>query len=164
MSPSNLPMIIPSKRAWNHGRIIGQKRPVFQSMSGPSAFGWNLQARSEISHYSILLSTASYVDVTWSADILINQFLLTMPNRFLLTIPLPDFLRTDHRADGSTCRLCVLHLGMCFERRDIFIDLINEKNRWVWNGSTNIKSPAARLLCDRRLRQGFHENGEILCS
>ena len=28
MSTSNLPMIIPSKRAWNHGRIIGQKRPL----------------------------------------------------------------------------------------------------------------------------------------
>lgn len=28
MSASNLPMIIPSKRAWNHGRIIGQKRPL----------------------------------------------------------------------------------------------------------------------------------------
>lgn len=28
MSSSNLPMIIPSKRAWNHGRIIVQKRPL----------------------------------------------------------------------------------------------------------------------------------------
>ena len=28
MSTSNLPMIIPSKRAWNRGRIIGQKRPL----------------------------------------------------------------------------------------------------------------------------------------
>ena len=28
MSASNLPMIIPQKRAWNRGRIIGQKRPL----------------------------------------------------------------------------------------------------------------------------------------
>ncbi|MEM7561358.1 MAG: tyrosine-type recombinase/integrase [Planctomycetota bacterium] len=28
MSTSNLPMVIPSKKAWNHGRIIGQKRPL----------------------------------------------------------------------------------------------------------------------------------------
>ena len=28
MSTFNLPMIIPSKRAWNNGRIIGQKRPL----------------------------------------------------------------------------------------------------------------------------------------
>ncbi|MEM1376583.1 MAG: tyrosine-type recombinase/integrase [Pseudomonadota bacterium] len=28
MSASNLPMVIPSKRAWNRGRIIGQKRPL----------------------------------------------------------------------------------------------------------------------------------------
>lgn len=25
---TNLPMIVPSKKAWNHGRIIGQKRPL----------------------------------------------------------------------------------------------------------------------------------------
>ncbi len=28
MATLNLPMIIPSRRAWNHGRIIGQKRPL----------------------------------------------------------------------------------------------------------------------------------------
>lgn len=28
MSASNVPMVIPSKRAWNSGRIIGQKRPL----------------------------------------------------------------------------------------------------------------------------------------
>ena len=28
MSASNLPMVIPSKKAWNRGRIIGQKRPL----------------------------------------------------------------------------------------------------------------------------------------
>lgn len=28
MSISNLPMVIPSKKAWNDGRIIGQKRPL----------------------------------------------------------------------------------------------------------------------------------------
>ena len=28
MSGFNLPMVIPAKRAWNHGRIIGQKRPL----------------------------------------------------------------------------------------------------------------------------------------
>ncbi len=28
MSTINLPMVVASKRAWNHGRIIGQKRPL----------------------------------------------------------------------------------------------------------------------------------------
>ncbi|MCP4314918.1 MAG: tyrosine-type recombinase/integrase [Hyphomicrobiales bacterium] len=28
MSAFNLPMVIPAKKAWNHGRIIGQKRPL----------------------------------------------------------------------------------------------------------------------------------------
>lgn len=28
MSASNLPMVIPSKKSWNHGRIVGQKRPL----------------------------------------------------------------------------------------------------------------------------------------
>ncbi|WP_299869716.1 tyrosine-type recombinase/integrase [uncultured Hoeflea sp.] len=28
MSASNLPVVIPSKKAWNNGRIIGQKRPL----------------------------------------------------------------------------------------------------------------------------------------
>lgn len=28
MSASNLPMVIPSKRAWNYGRIIGQRLPL----------------------------------------------------------------------------------------------------------------------------------------
>ena len=28
MPASNLPMVIPSKRAWNRGRIIGQKGPL----------------------------------------------------------------------------------------------------------------------------------------
>lgn len=28
MATLNLPMIIPCRRAWNHGRIIGQKRPL----------------------------------------------------------------------------------------------------------------------------------------
>ena len=28
MSTFNLPMVIPAKHAWNHGRIIGQKRPL----------------------------------------------------------------------------------------------------------------------------------------
>ena len=28
MSTFNLPMVVPAKKAWNHGRIIGQKRPL----------------------------------------------------------------------------------------------------------------------------------------
>lgn len=28
MSASNLPMLIPARRAWNHGRLVGQKRPL----------------------------------------------------------------------------------------------------------------------------------------
>ena len=28
MSSFNLPMVVPAKHAWNHGRIIGQKRPL----------------------------------------------------------------------------------------------------------------------------------------
>jgi len=28
MSAFNLPMVVPAKKAWNHGRIIGQKRPL----------------------------------------------------------------------------------------------------------------------------------------
>ena len=28
MYTSNLPMVVPAKKAWNHGRIIGQKRPL----------------------------------------------------------------------------------------------------------------------------------------
>ena len=28
MFTSNLPMVIPSKKPWNHGRILGQKRPL----------------------------------------------------------------------------------------------------------------------------------------
>lgn len=28
MSASSLPMVIPSKKSWNHGRIIGKKRPL----------------------------------------------------------------------------------------------------------------------------------------
>lgn len=28
MSALNLPMVVPAKKAWNHGRIIGQKRPL----------------------------------------------------------------------------------------------------------------------------------------
>ena len=28
MSVSNLPMVLPSKRSWNHGRILGQKNPL----------------------------------------------------------------------------------------------------------------------------------------
>lgn len=42
MSTSNLPMIIPSKRAWNNGRIIGQKRPLLPKHV------WAIRVRLEI--------------------------------------------------------------------------------------------------------------------
>ena len=42
MTKSNLPMIIPSKRAWNHGRIIGQKRPLLPKHV------WAIRVRLEI--------------------------------------------------------------------------------------------------------------------
>lgn len=42
MSTSNLPMIIPSKRAWNNGRIIGQKRPLLPKHV------WAIRLRLEI--------------------------------------------------------------------------------------------------------------------
>lgn len=42
MSAYNLPMIIPSKRAWNHGRIIGQKRPLLPKHV------WAIRVRLEI--------------------------------------------------------------------------------------------------------------------
>lgn len=42
MSTSNLPMIIPSKRAWNNGRIIGQKQPLLPKHV------WAIRVRLEI--------------------------------------------------------------------------------------------------------------------
>lgn len=39
----NLPMIIPSKRAWNHGRLIGQKRPLLPKHV------WAIRVRLELS-------------------------------------------------------------------------------------------------------------------
>lgn len=42
MSYCNLPMIIPAKRAWNHGRIIGQKRPLFPKLV------WAIRVRLEL--------------------------------------------------------------------------------------------------------------------
>lgn len=42
MSTSNLPMIIPSNRAWNHGRVIGQKRPLLPKHV------WAIRVRLEI--------------------------------------------------------------------------------------------------------------------
>ncbi len=42
MSASNLPMIIPQKRAWNRGRIIGQKRPLLPKHV------WAIRVRSEL--------------------------------------------------------------------------------------------------------------------
>lgn len=44
MSISNLPMIIPSKRAWNNGRIIGQKRPLLLKHV------WAIRVRLEIAN------------------------------------------------------------------------------------------------------------------
>ena len=43
MSTSNLPMVIPSNRAWNHGRIIGQKRPLLPKHV------WAIRVRLELS-------------------------------------------------------------------------------------------------------------------
>lgn len=43
MSASNLPIVIPSKKAWNHGRIIGQKRPLFPKHV------WAIRVRLELS-------------------------------------------------------------------------------------------------------------------
>lgn len=44
MSISNLPMIISSKRAWNYGRIIGQKRPLLPKHV------WAIRVRLELSN------------------------------------------------------------------------------------------------------------------
>lgn len=44
MTTSNLPMVIPSKRAWNHGRIIGQKRPLLPKHV------WAIRVRLEIAN------------------------------------------------------------------------------------------------------------------
>lgn len=41
---TNLPMIVPSKRAWNHGRIIGQKRPL------QPKHVWAIRVRLEIAN------------------------------------------------------------------------------------------------------------------
>jgi len=40
----NLPMIIPSRNAWNHGRIIGQKRPLLPKHV------WAIRVRLELSN------------------------------------------------------------------------------------------------------------------
>jgi hypothetical protein len=42
MSTFNLPMIVPSKGSWNHGRIIGQKRPLLPKHV------WAIRARLEL--------------------------------------------------------------------------------------------------------------------
>lgn len=44
MSTSNLPMIVPSTRAWNHGRIIGQKRPLLPKHV------WAIRVRLELAN------------------------------------------------------------------------------------------------------------------
>lgn len=44
MSTSNLPAIVPSKRAWNHGRIIGQKRPLLPKHV------WAIRVRLELAN------------------------------------------------------------------------------------------------------------------
>lgn len=44
MSISSLPMVIPSKRAWNRGRIIGQKRPLLPTHV------WAIRVRLEIAN------------------------------------------------------------------------------------------------------------------
>ena len=42
MSTFNLPMIVPPKRAWNHERIISQKRPLLPKHV------WAIRARLEL--------------------------------------------------------------------------------------------------------------------
>ena len=42
MYTSKQPMIIPSKRAWNNGRIIGQKRPLLLKHV------WGIRVRLEL--------------------------------------------------------------------------------------------------------------------
>ncbi|WP_291009894.1 tyrosine-type recombinase/integrase [Hoeflea sp.] len=44
MSASNLPMVIPSRRAWNNGRIIGQKRPLLPKHV------WAIRVRLELAN------------------------------------------------------------------------------------------------------------------
>lgn len=44
MSGSNLPMVTPSKRAWNHGRIVGQKRPLLPKHV------WAIRVRLELAN------------------------------------------------------------------------------------------------------------------
>jgi hypothetical protein len=44
MSASNLPMVIPSKKAWNNGRIIGQKRPLLPKHV------WAIRVRLELAN------------------------------------------------------------------------------------------------------------------
>jgi len=44
MSASNLPMVIPSKMAWNNGRIIGQKRPLLPKHV------WAIRVRLELAN------------------------------------------------------------------------------------------------------------------
>lgn len=44
MSTSNLPVILPSKRAWNCGRIIGQKRPLLPKHV------WAIRVRLELAN------------------------------------------------------------------------------------------------------------------
>jgi len=44
LASQSLPMIIPSKHAWNHGRIIGQKRPLLPKHV------WAIRVRLELSN------------------------------------------------------------------------------------------------------------------
>ena len=44
MSASNPPMVIPSKKAWNNGRIIGQKRPLLPKHV------WAIRVRLELAN------------------------------------------------------------------------------------------------------------------
>jgi hypothetical protein len=64
----NLPTIIPSKRAWNHGRIIGQKRPLLPKHVWASRVRLELAKPFAISPCSIPPSTASSEDVISSAS------------------------------------------------------------------------------------------------
>ena len=52
--------------AWNTGRKLGAKRPLYPKQSGLYASGWSRSTGSEIGICSILRSTVSCAAVIWS--------------------------------------------------------------------------------------------------
>ena len=62
-----LPAITPKRKAWNKGRIIGQKRPLLPNQD------WTIRARLELAGnlrdlalYNVATSTASFAAMIWS--------------------------------------------------------------------------------------------------